>query len=332
VCAGSAGEREELGGVGCVVLGDSGPDTAASTSDNHSRYRFHIFIRFRKTVSSAKLDHCLPVAAVYAEGLAGDEAGFGAGEEGDGVGDVGGFGDAAQRGETGEVFDHLLAFSGAEELGVGGAGADGVDRDAAGAEFFGGDGGHLLDGHLAGGVNAVAGDGRALEGGGDVHDATAGAEAAGGLAQCEEGAAEVGVEDGAELLVSELGDWLADGAAGVVDDDVEAAEGLFGLGEKPGDVGGFADIGLDGEGLAAGGGDAGDDLRGGGGVARVVDDDGRAFGGEAGGDGGADAAGGTGDEGDFGEEGGHEIGHCGRIRPQSKVAFAYSRKSSMAAF
>jgi hypothetical protein len=59
---------------------------------------------------------------------------------------------------------------------------------------------------------------------------------------------------------------------------------------------------LDRDGPAAGGGDIGDDLIGAGFAGCVVNDDGRAGGGELFGDGGADTFGGTGDEGGFTRE------------------------------
>ena len=65
------------------------------------------------------------------------------------------------------------------------------------------------------------------------------------------------------------------------------------------DFGGLGDVGLHGDGLASGGGDLRDDLVGAGLAGGVVDDDRRAFGGEVLGDGGADAFGGSGDDGDF---------------------------------
>ena len=93
--------------------------------------------------------------------------------------------------------------------------------------------------------------------------------------------------------------------AGVVDEHVEAAVGFFGFGEEAGDVGLFGDVGLDGDGFAAVGGDFGDDFVGAGFAGGVVDDDGGAFGGERFGDGCADAFGGAGDDRDLIFEFGH---------------------------
>ena len=84
--------------------------------------------------------------------------------------------------------------------------------------------------------------------------------------------------------------------AGVVDEDVEPAEGLFGFGEETVDVGLFGDVALDGDGFAALGGDFGDDFVRAGLAGGVIDDDGGAFGARCFGDGSADAFGGAGDD------------------------------------
>ena len=106
-----------------------------------------------------------------------------------------------------------------------------------------------------------------------------------------------------ELLVEVLrrdgfeGRELVD--AGVVDQDVELAEGLDGGVDDGLRVGGLGDVSVDGDGLAAGLGDGVDDGVGAGLAGGVVDDDGGARGGEGLGDGGSDALGGAGNDGDF---------------------------------
>ena len=94
--------------------------------------------------------------------------------------------------------------------------------------------------------------------GGDVDDAAGAfgvAEAADeGLGE-EEGALEVDVEDG---VVVGLGDVPEGGGlldAGVIDEDVAAAELLVGLVYEVLGVGEFGDVGLDQDGLATGCGD-----------------------------------------------------------------------------
>src|SRR6188768_3905215 len=81
--------------------------------------------------------------------------------------------------------------------------------------------------------------------------------------------------------------------ARVVHEDVEPAEGGLGFGDEAGDVSGLGDVALNGDGLAAGGDDLGDNLVSTGLAGGIVDDDGSSGGGEVLGDGGADALGGT---------------------------------------
>ena len=90
--------------------------------------------------------------------------------------------------------------------------------------------------------------------------------------------------------------------AGVVDEDVEPAERLLRLGEQALDVGLLRHVGLDGDGLAALAGDLGDDAVGPFLAGGVVDDDGRPLGRQVPGDGGADALGRAGDDGDLARE------------------------------
>jgi hypothetical protein len=85
--------------------------------------------------------------------------------------------------------------------------------------------------------------------------------------------------------------------AGIVNEDVDTPEGSLGVGKQADDVAGVGDIALQGDRLAAGGGDVGDDLVGSGLAGGVVDNDGRTGRGEVLGNGGADALGGAGDEG-----------------------------------
>jgi len=63
-----------------------------------------------------------------------------------------------------------------------------------------------------------------------------------------------------ELILAELIDGRELEDAGVVDQDVDLAVGLFGLGEEALDVSDFGDIALHGDGFPALRGDVGDDL------------------------------------------------------------------------
>lgn len=94
---------------------------------------------------------------------------------------------------------------------------------------------------------------------------------------------------------------LGGGGATIGHDDVYLAEARDGGADESGDGVELRDVGLHGEGAV--GADLRDEGVGGGGVGEVVDDDGSAVGGEAEGDGFADAVGGAGDEGDFAGEG-----------------------------
>ncbi|MOA20137.1 hypothetical protein D3C78_1405620 [compost metagenome] len=106
------------------------------------------------------------------------------------------------------------------------------------------------------------------------------------------------VHDGVPLLVGHLLDHVVPGVAGVVDDDVDAAEAFHrGLDEAVGEVR-SGDAAHAGDGFAAGGADFRDHFLGGSGV-QVVDHDFRAIGGQLQGDLTADAAAGAGYQGDF---------------------------------
>ena len=116
----------------------------------------------------------------------------------------------------------------------------------------------------------------------------------------EEGAFEVEVEDGVVVGFGDVPEVSAFLDAGVVDEDVAAAELIPGGVDEGLAAGGFGDVGLHGDGLSASlGGDLFLGIFGAFGVAVVVDDEGCAFAGEADGDGLADAGGGSCDDGDF---------------------------------
>jgi hypothetical protein len=89
----------------------------------------------------------------------------------------------------------------------------------------------------------------------------------------EEEAEDVEVELPVEVLRGDAAEGLEVVDASVVDEDIELAEGGFGLGEEAGDVFGVRDVSLDGDGLAAFGLDVGDDGVGACLTAGVVDDD-----------------------------------------------------------
>ena len=135
----------------------------------------------------------------------------------------------------------------------------------------------------------------------------------GGLAQGVEDAFDVDGEEPVELVVGDVLQLFVEHDPGVVDQDVEPAEVIEGGVEEGFDLLGIADVGLDGDGPAPGFFDGGD---GGVGVVTagtVVDDHACPGRGEGAGDGGPDAAGGAGDEGDFVLQAGHERGSAGGV-------------------
>ena len=90
-------------------------------------------------------------------------------------------------------------------------------------------------------------------------------------------AEDVEVELRVEELFGDLVERREGIDAGVVDQNVELAEGLLGFGEEAGDVGLLRYVALHGDGFAALGGDGGDDLAPRPLAGRIVDDDGRAL-------------------------------------------------------
>ena len=162
--------------------------------------------------------------------MAGDVGGGLAGEEEESAVEVAGFAGSAERDAFAEVIDpacvvvHDAVLFGAEP-----AWGEAIDGDAVGAPVGGEAHGELFDAAAAGSVGGEtcvacdAGDGA------DVDDAAGLAldHAAGdGLAD-EERAAEVGFEDCVPVVPCDFEGWFAAVAAGVIDEDVDAAEGCF---------------------------------------------------------------------------------------------------------
>ena len=101
------------------------------------------------------------------------------------------------------------------------------------------------------------------------------------------------------LFLGHFGDRLKVKNPGVIDENIDAAEGGYGFGEKAIDIGFLRDVRLHGDGFAALAGDVGDNAiraffaRG------IIDDDGSTGVTKVGRNGGADTFGGAGDDGDF---------------------------------
>jgi hypothetical protein len=256
-------------------------------------------------------------AAVNVYGLAGDGGGLVGAEEEGGAGDfVGGLAASLKDGveEAGELvfgaYIQALGERGAEffrHFGFGdGAGAERVDADAFAGGFGGGDAGESEQSGFGGGVGGAPSECGFGGEAGDVEDDAVAALVHFGESGFgeEERGAEVDVDH-----VFEVGERVfLDGddravVAGVVDEDVDAAEAVAGFGEDAGTVVGAGEVGGDvGGGFAAFAVGSAVDFGGGGlefGVGAGGEEDGCAFGGEEVCNGATDAAAGAGDEGYF---------------------------------
>ena len=240
-------------------------------------------------------------AAIDGEHRAGDVVAGGATEIEGGTGDVlrlapAGGGDALE--------DLAVAgLVGLQGFGVGGgevAGGDGVDPDVLWRPLVGEGFCELRDAAFAGRVGGDADASLKAEQAGDVHDLAAGVA-------CDDIAGEelAELEDAGEVDLQDLlptGEGGVDGGvavdgAGVVDEDVDVAEAVVSGGEEGLRAGCGPEIGLEGGGFGAdGGGGLGC------GAAIAVDGDESPGLRECDGDGRAQAAGGSGDEGDFAVE------------------------------
>src|SRR2546428_3228716 len=136
----------------------------------------------------------------------------------------------------------------------GGARADGVHVDVVLGELERRQARHADDGALAAGVDRVRGAGEPLAcDGGDVHDhaAAPGDHLARDALQAEEDALAVDPHDAVPVLFGEIHDVGAARDAGVVDEDIDLAEGVDGLADHPVDALEVADVGPEGQALAA---------------------------------------------------------------------------------
>lgn len=138
-----------------------------------------------------------------------------------------GVGDAVGRDleEAGGVFG-VWAEAGFGEFGEGAAGVDGGDGDVVGAEFHAEAATDEVDGGFGGAVEGEAGQGGLADDGGDIDDLAAALAfhvGDGGLGAVEEGE-DVGVEEGLHVGRGDFVEAAVLAEAGVVDEDIEAAE------------------------------------------------------------------------------------------------------------
>ena len=194
----------------------------------------------------------------------------------------------------------VAGLVGLESFGVGRrevAGSDGVDLDAPGGPLVGKGLGELGDASFGGRVGGNADASLEAEERGDVDDlaVASGDHVAGGQLRELEGAGEVDLEDALPVFESYLFGGGAMDGAGVVDEDVDAAEGGDDLTEEVLGAAGAGEVGLEGLRGAACGFDSVGGVVGGAAIAVA------GYGGsglrEGDGDGGSEAAGGAGDEG-----------------------------------
>jgi hypothetical protein len=207
----------------------------------------------------------------------------------------------------------VLAADLVVHVGLDAAGRDAVDGDLLVAGVDGHAAHKGLDGALGARVDGVLGHALGLAGdGAHEDDAAADRQVLVGLPGDEELAAGVDAHDAVVLLLGHVLHVAEGDDAGVGADNVELAEVLDGLVHHLDGLGDVADVGLDGDGVAAHLLDLLDELVGGFLGVGVVDDDLGAAAGELNGHRRANATAGAGDEGDLAiEAGGVDLGrHC----------------------
>jgi hypothetical protein len=261
---------------------------------------------------------------VNADDLAVDPLAVLGSEEADDAGNVDGLTDALHgRPGLGVLVDlvvaellsagDVLAADLVVHVGLDAAGGDAVDGDLLVAGVDGHAAHESLDGALGARVDGVLGHALGLAGdGAHEDDAAADGQVLVGLAGDEELAAGVDAHDAVVLLLGHVLHVAEGDDARVGADDVELAEVLDGLVHHLDGLGDVADVGLDGDGVAAHLLDLLDELVGGLLGVGVVDDDLGAAAGELNGHRRANATAGAGDEGDLAiEAGGVDLGrHC----------------------
>jgi len=185
-------------------------------------------------------------AGVGVDGLAGDEVGLGQED-----GDAGAFVDGADvahgeavGGEVGEPGEHV----GGDECG-----GDGVDGDAFFGEEIGVGAGEAEDACFGGGIVRTD-DAAILSGdGGEIDNASPsfGAHVGERALRDEKDGSEIDTDGLVPVGFGDLRGRKRAADAGVVDEDVDGAEGFFYFGEEAFDLAGFGDVGLDGDRAAA---------------------------------------------------------------------------------
>lgn len=238
--------------------------------------------------------------------MPGDEGGGGGGEKDDGASDFHGFANAV---EGGDAYDGVCMGGGIRQIGfrAGSAdegGGDGVDGDVMAAPFDGEAFGEVGDGGFGHAVDGLRGEGDEASLGTHVDDDAlfpGDHDAGGGLAG-EESAFEIYGESIVKIFFADIFGGIFRGDAGVVDENIQAAELFDGVVDGFEDLIHAADVHLQRENFAA----ELADFRGEAGVGVQIaeaEGDVRAGVRESEGDGATKAAGGAGDQGDLAVDG-----------------------------
>ncbi|MGY4423947.1 hypothetical protein ACVWY2_006396 [Bradyrhizobium sp. JR6.1] len=228
----------------------------------------------------------MPMPPSTGQADAGDEAGLVRAQEHRGVGDVGDLGELAERrllhnradggvdvgrkSDLHDVIGELQAHVGRDQAGI-----DAIHPHpiAELAGFHRADPRHAIDGGFGAGVDGDARKGDRRRDRGDVDDCAALARGsarphrAEGVLHAEHGADDVDVAHAARVLGLDLGDQRGDLDAGIVDQDVVAAQRFDRCGDGPLPLRVVGDVELDEAGFHPGLGDLG-----GAGLAGVVED------------------------------------------------------------
>jgi hypothetical protein len=241
-----------LVGVGCFVVIFGGAVVRALRHDVLLDCWMRVRVRAEQMLSAHP-------AAVHGEDSAGDVVAGGRAEVESGAGDVFGLAPAC----GGNALEDLAVAGliGLEGFGVGGgevAGCDGVDLDAFGSPLVGEGLGELGYSAFAGGVGGNSDAALKAQEGGDVDDfaavcakAAAWDHVAGGELGELKDTGEIDLKDLLPVLEGDLFGSGAKNGSGVVDEDVDAAESFFELGEEIFGAVGGGEIGAKGCGVLA---------------------------------------------------------------------------------
>lgn len=196
----------------------------------------------------------------------------------------------------GIVIDLVLSLAGQKEGGRGRPRRHGIYGDAASTKFLGENKGHRLHGRLGRRIDGIAGHREHSDAGRKIDDPSACAHSPGRDAQRVKGPFQIGIDDPVEQRVIRFAERNKPGLhdAGVVDEDIDAAEQGRGLVEQRGHLCRSRNVSLYGLRPSASSPDFIDNTLGLGRAAGIVYDHGKTFRSETLGDRCADASGSAG--------------------------------------